>query len=182
MDIITLGMAVNKTLEHLNEVGGAGNRKYNVTQETYGSKGEFLATDESGGLALLILERAIGGCGDLYWDVFWDGTVYRCDADPGTNGNVHIGNMSLVGDGDNTGEPFCIITDVEQYKTLIIAAEPGTHSFDIYRHHYDYERISQSYIPTLDALYLEGVDSGLHKIIVNESGELVAIPVVRRHD
>ena len=49
--------------------------------------------------------------GQTYW-VNWDGTEYECVGEPAFNGNASIlGNPSLAGLGDDTGEPFVYLYD-----------------------------------------------------------------------
>ena len=44
--------------------------------------------------------------------VNWDGIEYECVGEPALNGNASIlGNPSLVGIGDDTGEPFAYLYD-----------------------------------------------------------------------
>ena len=46
------------------------------------------------------------------YSVNWDGTEYECVGEPAINGNASIlGNPSLVGLGDDTGEPFAYLYD-----------------------------------------------------------------------
>lgn len=54
--------------------------------------------------------------------VNWDGTEYEC---VGTifNGRIHVlGNLSIAGVGDDTGEPFLYASDEEKFLTLDTSA------------------------------------------------------------
>ena len=44
------------------------------------------------------------------YNVSWDGTVYECKC-ADFNGNLVIGNLSILGVGSDTGEPFIMIVD-----------------------------------------------------------------------
>ena len=75
--------------------------------------------------------------GETYY-VEWDGKFYKCIASIGTmNGKTYhgIGNTALVGIGEDTGEPFGIVYNLEVPQNMFVSndTEENTHSVKIYQ-------------------------------------------------
>lgn len=81
------------------------------------------------------------------WKISWDGTVYECpfvDA----NGIPVIGNLSIAGQGSDTGEPFVMaIVSVEEIK-IFTADTSASHTFSISRMVIPVVKIDEKYLPT----------------------------------
>lgn len=61
---------------------------------------------------------------EIEWERIW----YSFDTSS-YSGAFHCGNAALAGIGDNTGEPFFVIFDFDQNKTLFIVEQGGTYNF-----------------------------------------------------
>lgn len=132
----------------------------------------FEPNPEYGNLPVQVVSASFGSGADLEYIVWWDGVEYRNSYDISI-GSSRIGNMSLIGDGDDTGEPFAILNDYSQNVMLVIAAEPGLHKYRIQRNFKVIIPIDQKFIPPMDSIILNGADGKQYKLSVNESGELV---------
>ena len=82
--------------------------------------------------------------GDTY-TVSWDGTIYK-SACMEFQGVPLIGNLSIVGEGSDTGEPFIIVTNGEQ--TQITTADAGSsHTISISWMAPPVIKIDEKYLP-----------------------------------
>lgn len=88
--------------------------------------------------------------GDIY-TVYWDGTVYECacveDVDDADNPMYLIGNLSIVGSGSDTGEPF--IFKIFNNGLIIIQTTntSASHTFSISRILVEIVKIPTKYLP-----------------------------------
>ena len=67
--------------------------------------------------------------GDTY-KVSWDGTVYECVC-VNFYADTVIGNLSLIGAGSDTGEPFIMLVYNGQYIEIYTADASASHTFSI---------------------------------------------------
>lgn len=67
--------------------------------------------------------------GETY-KVSWDGTVYECVC-VNFYGDTVIGNLSLMGDGSDTGEPFIMMVHNGQGIEIFTADASASHTFSI---------------------------------------------------
>ena len=67
--------------------------------------------------------------GEIY-KVYWDGTVYEC-ACADFSGRATIGNLSIVGVGSDTGEPFVMVVDNGLGIAIGTADTSASHTFSI---------------------------------------------------
>lgn len=80
------------------------------------------------------------------WKISWDGTVYECPCvDAG--GLLAVGNLSIVGEGSDTGEPFVMgIMNVEKSR-IFTADTSASHTFSISRTVVPVVKIDKKYLP-----------------------------------
>ena len=102
-------------------------------------------TDGGGGLYVAesppTFEATVG---EIY-NVRWDGTVYECTC-VDFNGAPVIGNLSIVGAGSDTGEPFIIALD--NWLTQILTADTSaSHTFFISGIIPEVIKIDRKYLP-----------------------------------
>lgn len=120
MDVITLAM-----VNGLKKKGGVGYvgaaTIYPVTTVQC-----VASSDENEGF-LAIIERVTVTVGETY-TVTFDGQKYTCICQ-GADGYYAVGNPSVMGSGDDTGEPFVLLFTPE--LDVISATTEGTHTFSI---------------------------------------------------
>ena len=86
--------------------------------------------EDNGGIYMGQLESTFSATvGDTY-KVSWDGTVYECTC-VGFSGKTIIGNLSIMGAGSDTGEPF--VMDVDNGRGILVftADTSASHTFSI---------------------------------------------------
>ena len=83
--------------------------------------------------------------------VYWDGMAYTCVASDFSfvfgDGAVALGNMSLIGLPESTGEPFLIAIDAELYCSGI-QTDNVNHTVRIAGTWYETKKIDSQYIPS----------------------------------
>lgn len=84
-----------------------------------------IAMDEEQGFAYGLLEPGCTFSGHSEVTVVWDGVGHICVPNEGDN----VGNLSLAGLGEDTGEPF-IISGASQGYSIVMGAE-GTHTVKV---------------------------------------------------
>ena len=84
----------------------------------------------AGGVYMGVLKSTfVPTVGETY-KVSWDGTVYECTCvDSGRN--IVIGNLSIMGAGSDTGEPFLVIVSKGKKTQIATADTSATHTFSI---------------------------------------------------
>lgn len=97
-----------------------------------------ITTDSNGWLSQVVLEEPIKTTGFIPghpYLVIFDGAEYQCEAaNIGDYPDVYIGNASLIDVGDDTGEPFIIITYGESLPHFMyceLGTTPGDHTLQI---------------------------------------------------
>ena len=84
--------------------------------------------------------------GDIYF-VTWNGTEYECVAYMFNGQMTAIGNLGLVGAGEDTGEPFLIATQDGVVVLMICASEAGTHTVSISANITTDIKMDEKYLP-----------------------------------
>ena len=85
--------------------------------------------------------------GDTY-KVSWDGTIYECVC-VDTSGIISIGNLSIVGAGSDTGEPFVMgVLNGEGIKIITVDTS-ASHTFSISRMDAPVVKIDKKYLPDI---------------------------------
>ena len=96
--------------------------------------------------------------GETY-KVYWDGAAYEC-ACVNFNNILIIGNLSIMGAGSDTGEPF-IIGEFNHEGTQIVTTDTSTsHTFSISRLVPEVVKIDEKYLPDQLILYVHN-ESGV---------------------
>lgn len=114
--------------------------------------------------------------------VIWDGVRYKNTSElvqpDDTINAVFVGNRSIMGLGENTGEPYLIVcfeqtdlSDVRKYNA-IVSAVPGSHTLTIMQE--TIHPIPQEYIPPLDRLILNGADGNQYALTITDGAISVA--------
>lgn len=75
-----------------------------------------VAFSDSGGIYGAVLTDALNLVAGQTYIVSWDGTEYECVCRD--NGVLYIGNPSISGAGDDSGEPFVYISSMKTFATL----------------------------------------------------------------
>ena len=87
--------------------------------------------------------------GETY-KVSWDGTTYEC-ACIDFNGNIAIGNLSIVGAGSDTGEPFLMGVNNGIALAIYTADTASSHTFSISGMAAQVVKIDEKYLPDIIA-------------------------------
>ena len=83
--------------------------------------------------------------GETY-KVSWDGTVYECTC-VNLNDFLVIGNLSIIGAGSDTGEPFCILVFNGQGIEIDTADASASHTLSISGFAQEVVKIDEKYLP-----------------------------------
>ena len=93
--------------------------------------------------------------GEAY-KVYWDGSAYECTCED-FNGGIVIGNLSIGGQGSDTGEPFIMIVHNGIGIEIYTADTSASHTFSISVFVPGVVKIDQKYLPSpliIDATHL----------------------------
>ena len=85
--------------------------------------------------------------GETY-KVSWDGTVYECTCVT-YNGRLFIGNLSIMGFGSDTGEPFMMMITNGIAIGVVTTDTSASHTFSISGITQEVVRIDEKYLPTI---------------------------------
>ena len=85
--------------------------------------------------------------GETY-KVSWDGTVYECTCVT-YNGRLFIGNLSIMGFGSDTGEPFLMMINNGIAIGIVATDAPASHAFSISGIAQEVVKIDEKYLPTI---------------------------------
>ncbi len=84
--------------------------------------------------------------GEVY-KVSWDGTVYECTCFDLGEGGLVIGNLSIIGAGSDTGEPFLMIIRNGIGITIGTLDTSASHTFSISGFAAEVVKIDEKYLP-----------------------------------
>ena len=102
--------------------------------------------DKNGGLYMAKFPSTFEATVGETYKVSWDGTTYECACVDFNNAPV-IGNLSIVGEGSDTGEPF-IMGILNGKEIQIITADPSaSHTFSISGFVSEVVKIDKKYLP-----------------------------------
>ena len=96
--------------------------------------------------------------GEAY-KVYWDGTAYECSCVILSN-KPRIGNLSITGDGSDTGEPFYMTVINGKGITIATADTSDSHTFSISGFVTEVVKIDEKYLPDPLILYVHN-ESGV---------------------
>ena len=85
--------------------------------------------------------------GETY-KVSWDGTAYECTC-VASNYNLFIGNLSIIGRGSDTGEPFLMMINNGIEMSIVTTDTSGSHTFSISGIAQEVAKIDEKYLPTI---------------------------------
>lgn len=86
-------------------------------------------TESSGGVYVADFPPSKATVGEIY-NVRWDGTAYECTC-ADFNGNPVIGNLSIIGAGSDTGEPFFMASEGGRIFVIFTLDTSASHTFSI---------------------------------------------------
>ena len=89
--------------------------------------------------------------GETY-KVSWDGTVYECTCVV-FSGNLFIGNLSIMGVGSDTGEPFVMGVVNGEGITIATLDTSASHTFSISGSIAEVVKVDEKYLPEYSVLY-----------------------------
>ena len=92
----------------------------------------------------LMFEATVGET----YKVSWDGTAYECTC-VDIQGNLCIGNPSILGKGSDTGEPFFMVIYNGQGIMIATTAVSDSHTFSINGFAQEVVKIDEKYLPTI---------------------------------
>lgn len=173
LDVTTLALAKSYTNQHGGSGGGGQVPKpltYDYMPEGYPSKTmgtitlieeqEFAFALMQGTIYVAVLQRSPKIVVGQTYMVKWDGTEYECVCSVFNSAPV-LGNLSIMGTGDNTGEPFIYADDLRgpgQFGTLDTSA---SHTISI-------KTTGEIFTPMAEEFLPAGV--GTAAIIYNSNG------------
>ena len=98
------------------------------------------------GMYMGLLESTFSATVGETYKVYWDGAAYECAC---VNFNSHpvIGNLSIMGIGSDTGEPFVIGVDNGQVITILTADTSASHTVSISGLVPEVVKIDKKYLP-----------------------------------
>ena len=85
--------------------------------------------------------------GETY-KVYWDGTAYECTC-VASNGRLFIGNLSIMGRGSDTGEPFIMMINNGKGIGIVTTNISASHTFSISGIAQEVVKINEKYLPTI---------------------------------
>ena len=85
--------------------------------------------------------------GETY-KVYWDGTAYECTCVT-SNYSLAIGNLSIIGRGSDTGEPFLMMIDNGKGIGIVTTDTLASHTFSISGIAQEVVKIDEKYLPTI---------------------------------
>ena len=122
------------------------------------STASFVADDEGNGLYMSEFQSTFEATVGETYKVYWDGASYECTCVK-FNNTLAIGNLSIVGDASDTGEPFLIGTANRKRIDILTADTSDSHTFSIGKTVVPVVKIDEKYLPTIPApIYIIGED------------------------
>lgn len=172
MDLIDISLGAEEAVSMLEESGRVGrsltNKEWWISSTVNGASYDFVASEEFGGL-FVVHGNSINNFvkpTDFDVTVRWDDKDYYCKINSMETA-AFIGNQSLSGDGNNTGEPFFIIIDWDDVNTLIISETEGEHYLNICRYYKTIAPTDPKYLPPVDSITMNGADGKQYKLTVS---------------
>ena len=104
------------------------------------------------GMYVAELESTFSATVGETYKVSWDGTTYECVC-VDFNSGIVIGNLSIMGAGSDTGEPFMIGISNGQGIQIVTADTSASHTFSISGFVSEVVKIDEKYLPEYSVLY-----------------------------
>ena len=102
--------------------------------------------EDDGGMYMGQLESPFSATVGETYKVSWDGTTYEC-ACVDYSGNTVIGNLSIMGIGSDTGEPFVMAVTNGGFIPIITTDTASSHTFSISGMLPQVVKIDEKYLP-----------------------------------
>ena len=103
------------------------------------------AADDSG-LYMTYFESTFSATVGETYKVSWDGITYEC-AGIDYRGNIVIGNLSIIGAGSDTGEPFFMLVNNGKGIGIATADASASHTISISGFAQEVVKIDEKYLP-----------------------------------
>ena len=113
----------------------------------------------SGSMYVASFESTFSATVGETYKVYWDGAAYECACVILNNMPV-IGNLSIMGAGSDTGEPFCMTVINGEGIMIATADTPASHTFSISGFVPGVIKIDEKYLPDQLILYVHN-ESGV---------------------
>jgi hypothetical protein len=132
MSLFEAILGANKAKSDLARSGQIGKRRYETRVIDFGSK-EFSSNPDFYDLPAVSGSSAVTPDTAVYEvQVLWDEKEYRFPISGGdVYGDIEVGNSTLIYSDVATDDPFCLVISREGNAYIIVAEQPGRHSFKI---------------------------------------------------
>ena len=114
---------------------------------------------EHNGIYMAGFQSTFAATGGETYKVYWDGISYECACVILSN-KPRIGNLSITGDGSDTGEPFIMGVNNGKEITIVTADTSTSHTFSINGLVTEVVKIDEKYLPDQLILYVHN-ESGV---------------------
>ena len=114
---------------------------------------------DAGGIYTAEFPSTFSATGGETYKVYWDGTTYECTCIE-VKGTPMIGNLSIMGKGSDTGEPFFIGVNNGRGIMIATADTSASHTFSISGFVKEVVKIDEKYLPDQLILYVHN-ESGV---------------------
>ena len=123
--------------------------------------------NEYSGFYLGLLESTfVATVGETY-KVSWDGTAYECTC-ADSNGKTIIGNLSMMGAGSDTGEPFIMMIHNRVGIEIATADTSASHTFSISGMVESVVKIDRKYLPKAAFITYDSGNSTYNSGLTND--------------
>ena len=104
--------------------------------------------DSPDGFYVAEFQSTFSATGGETYKVYWDGTAYECACVILSN-KPRIGNLSITGDGSDTGEPFYMTVINGEGIMIATTDTSASHTFSIGKTVVPVVKIDEKYLPTI---------------------------------
>ena len=126
----------------------------------------FTRNEYSGFYAGLLQSTFVATVGETY-KVSWDGTTYESTC-VGSNGYTVIGNLSMMGTGSDTGEPFIMIVQNRVGIEIATADTSASHTFSISGFIPEIVKIDRKYLPKAASIIYDSSNKTYNSDLTND--------------
>jgi len=147
MDVLTLALSNQLTTRNLTNNGQIGYDEFAET-EAIPMQTIEVAMNEELGLPIAFISPGYNFDGLYEAKVLWDGVEYVCT--PTSSGGA-LGNIGIIGEGEDTGEPFAIAYDAESGMSFVISSE-GTHTVRVVAVSKITHKMDKRFLPMIDGV------------------------------
>ena len=149
-------------------------------------------TDSNQGLYIAEFQSNFAPTVGEVYKVSWDGTVYECTC-VDFNGGTVIGNLSIMGAGSDTGEPFMVGISNGIGISIVTTDTSASHTFSISGSIAEVVKIDKKYLPTMvgfitymsngnDSIYSSDLTyNELHEILLAGGQVILSVPAGNKY-